>query len=115
MSITRMTWLKWKPDDPDQLYHDWEKVEKFFIRFAKKYSVCVSKALGGSLGWIHKDMDEASETINQELIDIIMTTEKFKIPEPIKTKLGFHIIMICDSQIHIPQEENQGRRKALYF
>ena len=25
-------------DDPDKSFHDWEKMEKFFIRLAKKYS-----------------------------------------------------------------------------
>ena len=102
-------------DDPDKPYHDWEKVEKFFTRFAKKYSVCVSKALGGSLGWVHKDIHTASETMNQELIDIIMKTDKFKIPKPIKTKLGFHIIMICESQIHIPTEKAKEEEKPFYF
>ncbi len=90
-------------DDPDKAYHDWEKVEKFFIRLAKKYSICMSKALGGSLGWVYQGMDIAPQSFNQELLDIIMKTEKFKIPAPIKTKLGFHIIMICESQIHSPR------------
>ena len=30
--------LKWTI--PDKPFHDWEKVEKFFIRLAKKYSAC---------------------------------------------------------------------------
>ena len=63
----------------------------------------MSKALGGSLGWVYQGMDIAPQSFNQELLDIIMKTEKFKIPEPIKTKLGFHIIMICESQIHTPR------------
>ena len=92
-------------DDPDKPYHDWEKMEKFFIRLAKKYSVCMSKALGGSIGWIYKDMEIAPEIMDQELVDIMMKMEKFKLLEPIKTKLGFHIIMICESQIHVPREK----------
>ena len=92
-------------EDPDKAYHDWEKVEKFFIRLAKKYSICVSKALGGSLGWVYQEMEIASQTMNQELIDIIMKTEKFKLPEPVQTKLGFHIIMVCENQVHAPREK----------
>jgi hypothetical protein len=101
-------------DDPDKPYHDWEKMEKFFTRLAKKYSVCMSKALGGSLGWVYEGM-ETTATIDQELIDIVMRTEKFKIPEPIKTKLGFPIIMVCESQIHAPKEKPKEEEKPFYF
>jgi len=102
-------------DDPDKPFHDWEKVEKFFSRLAKKYSACMSKTLGGSLGWIYQGMEIASQTINQELVDRIMKSEKFKIPEPIKTKLGFHIIMICESQIHTPREKVVVEEKPPLF
>jgi hypothetical protein len=104
-------------DDPDKPYQDWEKMEKFFTRFAKKYSVCVSKALGGSLGWVYEGMDPTPETMNQELINAIMEAEKFKISEPIKTKLGFHIIMVGESQVHIPKEKEKEKEeeKPFYF
>ena len=92
-------------DDPDKSYHDWDKMEKFFIRLAKKYSICMSKALGGSLGWIYKEMEITPQTMDQELLDIMMKIEKFKLLEPIKTKLGFHIVMICESQIHVPRDK----------
>jgi hypothetical protein len=102
-------------DDPDKAYHDWEKVEKFFARLAKKYSICLSKALGGSLGWVYGEMDLASQTLNRELIDTIMETEKFKLPEPIQTKLGFHIIMVCESQVHVPREKGPVEEKPPLF
>ncbi len=92
-------------DDPDKPFHDWEKMEKIFTRLAKKYSACVSKALGGSLGWIYQGMEIAPHTMNQELIDCIMKSEKFKLEEPLKTKLGFHIVMVCESQVHTPREK----------
>ena len=92
-------------DDPDKPFHDWEKTEKFFIRLAKKYSACISKNLGGSLGWIYQGMDIAPHTMDQELIDNILKAEKFKIQEPIKSKLGVHIVMVCESQIHTPREK----------
>lgn len=102
-------------DDPDKSFHDWEKVEKFFARLAKKYSACMSKTLGGSLGWIYQGMEIAPQTLNQELVDSIMKSEKFKIPEPIKTKLGFNIIMICESQIHTPREKVVVEEKPPLF
>ena len=92
-------------DDPDKQYHDWEKMEKFFTRLAKKYSVCISKNLGGSLGWVYQGMDIPPQTMDHDLIDNILKAEKFKIQEPIKTKLGFHIVMVCESQIHTPREK----------
>ena len=92
-------------DDPDKSFHDWEKMEKFFIRLAKKYSACMSKNLGGSLGWIYQGMEITPQTIDQELINSVLKSEKFKIQEPIKTKLGFHIIIVCESQIHTPREK----------
>jgi hypothetical protein len=100
-------------DDPDKPYHDWEKLEKFFTRLAKKYSACSSKALGGSVGWIYEGVETA--TMDEELIETILQTEKFKIPEPIKSKLGFHIIMVCESQIHTPKEKPKEEEKPFYF
>jgi hypothetical protein len=92
-------------EDPDKSFHDWKKMEKFFIRLAKKYSACMSKNLGGSLGWIYQGMEITPQTIDQELINSVLKSEKFKIQEPIKTKLGFHIIIVCESQIHTPREK----------
>ena len=92
-------------DDPDKPFHDWEKIEKFFIRLAKKYSACMSKNLGGSLGWIYQGMEITPQTMDQELINSVIKSEKFKIQEPIRTNLGFHIIIVCESQIHTPREK----------
>ncbi|SVD93415.1 uncharacterized protein METZ01_LOCUS446269, partial [marine metagenome] len=36
-------------EDPDKPFHDREKVEKYFSRIAKKYSVCATRVLGGDL------------------------------------------------------------------
>ena len=96
---------KTEMDDPDKSFHDWEKVEKFFIRLAKKYSICQSKKLGGDLGWVYSDMTLPEQIITSELVDKIMKLEKFIIPDPIKSNLGFHILMICESQVHTPKEK----------
>ena len=102
-------------DDPDKPFHDWEKIEKFFIRLAKKYSACISKNLGGSLGWVYQGMEITPQTMNQELINSVFQSEKFKIQEPIKTNLGFHIIIVCESQIHTPREKIIVQEKPPLF
>ncbi len=86
-------------DDPDKEFEDRTKVENFFARVAKKYSTCPSKGLGGELGWISKNMETQDDRIDQQLIDAVMETEKFVIPEPVKTTLGVHIILNCESRI----------------
>ena len=50
-------------------------------------------------------MEITPQTIDQELINSVLKSEKFKIQEPIKSKLGFHIVMVCESQIHTPREK----------
>ena len=106
---------KTEMDDPDKSFHDWEKVEKFFIRLAKKYSICQSKKLGGDLGWIYSDMTLPEQIITSELVDKIMKLEKFIIPDPIKSNLGFHILMICESRIHTPKEKPPEKESRPLF
>ena len=106
---------KTEMDDPDKSFHDWEKVEKFFIRLAKKYSICQSKKLGGDLGWVYRDMTLPEQIITSELVDEIMKLEKFIIPDPIKSNLGFHILMICESQVHTPKEKPPEKESRPLF
>ena len=91
-------------DDPDKEFHDREKVEKFFAKLAKKYSNCATKGLGGELGWIYPGMKVTDALLTQELIDVIMATEKYTLPDPIRTKLGIHLILVCESQYFVPRE-----------
>ena len=90
-------------DDPDQEFHDREKVEKFFAKLAKKYSNCSSKGLGGDLGWIYKEIKITGTLLTQDLVDTIMKTENYILPEPIKTELGIHLILVCESKIYVPK------------
>ncbi|MDP6334775.1 MAG: peptidylprolyl isomerase [Nitrospinaceae bacterium] len=85
-------------EDPDKAFHDREKVENYFIRVAKKYSICSSRALGGDIDWIYRGMNVEEELITQELIDTITKTEKHVIPKPIKSRLGYHIILVCEDR-----------------
>lgn len=94
-------------DDPDKELHDREKVEKLFARLAKKYSQCAGRRLGGDLGWLFEGMKVPEELITQDLLDIILKTEKFSIPEPIRTQLGIHLILVCESRLHIKKEKKE--------
>ena len=104
-------------DDPDKPFHDQAKLENYFIRIAKKYSTCSSKVLGGDLDWVYKGMSiktearfgtlemKNEEKVTSELIDAITQSEKHVIPEPIKTKLGYHIILLCEKRDKVEQEK----------
>jgi len=99
-------------DDPDKEYHDREKVEKFFATLAKKYSNCSTKGLGGDLGWIYKEIKITGTLLTENLVDTILKTESYTIPEPVKTELGIHLLLICESQIHVPKiKEDSGGDK----
>ena len=95
-------------EDPDKLFHDREKIEKYFIRIAKKYSVCSTRALGGDLDWVYKGMNAPEELLTVELINKIVGTDKHVIPEPFKTRLGYHIILVCDSRDRIEKEKTKA-------
>ena len=109
--------------DPDKPFHDQRKVENYFIRIAKKYSTCSSKALGGDLDWVYKGMSIKTaarfgalemtneEKVTSELIDAITQSEKYVIPEPIKTKLGYHIILLCENRDKVEKEKPQAPLK----
>jgi len=92
-------------EDPDKPFHDQEKVENYFSRIAKKYSICATRAIGGDLDWIYKGMNIHEQVITMELIGVIIQTEKHAIPEPIKTKLGYHIILVCENRDRIEKEK----------
>ena len=92
-------------NDPDKVFHDQEKLENYFIRIAKKYSTCQTRALGGDLGWICKRMNAQEEMITPELIDAITQSEKHIIPVPIKTKLGCHVILLCENRDRVEKEK----------
>ena len=110
-------------DDPDKPFHDQEKLENYFTRIAKKYSMCSTKVLGGDLGWVCKGMNIKTESkfgalemkneekITSELIDAITKSEKYVIPEPIKTKLGYHIILSCENRDRVEKEKPQAPLK----
>ncbi|KMP12308.1 hypothetical protein UR09_01515 [Candidatus Nitromaritima sp. SCGC AAA799-A02] len=92
-------------EDPDKFFHDREKVENYFARIAKKYSICSSKGLGGDLDWVYAGMNLEEGIMTQDLLDAILKTEKHVIPEPIKTRLGYHLILVCENRDRVEEEK----------
>ena len=93
-------------DDPDKPFHDQSKVENFFIRIAKKYSTCSTRALGGDLGWVYKGM-KGQELVNSELIAEITKSKKHVLPPPVTTRLGYHIILSCENRDRVEKEKTK--------
>lgn len=100
-------------DNPDKEFDDREKVEAFFARLAKKYSACPSRPMGGELGWISPGMAQ-QENIPKELIEAVMKSRKFAIPEPVVTPLGFHVILVCESRVCKKAVEQEARLDPRY-
>lgn len=101
-------------DDPDKEFQDRTKIEKFFARLARKYSVCPSKAVGGDLEWIYPKMPEMEGLLTKDLRDAILNCEKFVIPEPIQSKFGYHIVLVCETQICKKIVEEQEKLDPRY-
>ncbi|MFQ5482468.1 MAG: peptidylprolyl isomerase [Nitrospinaceae bacterium] len=93
-------------DNPDKVYQDYDKTEKFFKRLAKKFSTCPSRQVGGDLDWIYTGMP-TPETLTPDVIDAILKTEKMSLPEPVKSKLGHHVILVCDTKISKRKAESK--------
>ncbi len=101
-------------DDPDKEFQDREKVEKFFARLARKYSTCSTKLVGGDLEWIYPKMPEMKGLLTNDLRDEILKCEKFVIPEPVKTPFGYHIVLVCETQICKKIVEEQEKLDPRY-
>ncbi|MGP0566625.1 peptidylprolyl isomerase [Nitrospina sp. 32_T5] len=86
-------------NDPDKEFIDRDKVEKFFAKFSKKYSTCRTRRIGGDLDWVYPNMDVSEDIMTPDFRDAILKCEKFVIPEPIRSKLGYHIVLVCESRI----------------
>ena len=45
------------------------------------------------------------EIVTSELIDEITQLEKYVLPESFKTKLGYHIILLCENRDKVQKEK----------
>lgn len=104
-------------EDPDKIFEDYDKTERFFKRLARKYSLCPSRLVGGDLDWIYRGMP-VPETISPEVLEAIMKAERMTIPPPVQSHLGHHILLVCETRVskRAPQEkkdEMDPRLKAM--
>ncbi len=98
-------------NDPDKLFHDREKLENYFSRIAKKYSICSTRKLGGNMGWIYEGMKVQEEIITKDLVNTVLNTEKHIISEPIQTRLGYHLILVCEQRDQVKEEKSSAPLK----
>ena len=84
------------------------KIKSEFSKLAKSYSIGPSKENGGNLGWFRsgqmvKEFDEAVLKLK------IGTITK----KPVKTKFGYHIIMLNDIRNSQPKKINDIKQKII--
>ena len=84
------------------------KEKSEFSKLAKKYSIGPSRNNGGNLGWFGpgqmvKEFEQATFKLEKGMI----TTK------PVKTKFGYHIIMLNDIRISKPRKLNEVRQKIV--
>ncbi len=93
-------------NNPDKVFHDREKLENYFSRIAKKYSICSTRKLGGSMGWIYEGMKIQEEIMTKDLVSTVLNTEKYIISKPIRTRLGYHLILVCEQRDQVKEEKS---------
>ena len=84
------------------------KVKSEFSKFAKKYSIGPSKNNGGNLGWFGpgqmvKEFEQATFKLKKGMI----TTK------PVKTKFGYHVIILNDVRVSKPKQLNEVKQKII--
>ncbi|MBR6163603.1 peptidyl-prolyl cis-trans isomerase [bacterium] len=62
-----------------------------FEELAKELSLCPTKIVGGSLGWVSKD-----GRMDKTFTDAAFKMKKGEISEPVQTPYGWHIIRLDD-------------------
>jgi hypothetical protein len=93
-------------NNPDKVFHDREKLENYFSRIAKKYSICSTRKLGGSMGWIYEGMKIQEEIMTKDLVSTVLNTKKYIISEPTRTRLGYHLILVCEQRDQVKEEKS---------
>ncbi len=84
------------------------KIKSEFSKLAKSYSIGPSKKNGGNLGWFR------SGQMLKEFEEAVLKLKKGKITKkPIKTKFGYHIIMLNDIRNSQPKKINDIKQQIV--
>ena len=84
------------------------KTKSEFSKLAKSYSIGPSKENGGNLGWFR------SGQMVKKFEDAVMQLKKGTITkEPVKTKFGYHIIMLNDVRNSKPKEMEEIKQRII--
>ena len=84
------------------------KVKAEFSKLAKSYSIGPSKENGGNLGWFR------SGQMVKKFEDAVLKLEKGTITKkPVKTKFGYHVIMLNDIRNSQPKKINDIRQQIV--
>ena len=84
------------------------KIKSEFSKLAKSYSIGPSKKNGGNLGWFR------SGQMVEEFEEAVLKLKKGKITKkPVKTKFGYHIIMLNDIRNSQPKKINDIKEQIV--
>ncbi len=84
------------------------KIKSEFSKLAKSYSIGPSKKNGGNLGWFR------SSQMVKEFEEALLKLKKGNITKkPIKTKFGYHIIMLNDIRVSQPKKINDIKQQIV--
>ena len=84
------------------------KIKSEFSKLAKSYSIGPSKKNGGNLGWFR------SGQMVKEFEEAVLKLKKGKITKkPVKTKFGYHIIMLNDIRVSQPKKINDIKQQIV--
>ncbi len=96
--------------DEDEALQIIEKlnIKSEFSKIAKSYSIGPSKKNGGNLGWFR------SGQMVKEFEEAVLKLKKGKITKkPVKTKFGYHIIMLNDIRDSQPKKINDIKQQIV--
>ena len=84
------------------------KIKSEFSKLAKSYSIGPSKKNGGNLGWFRTGQ------MVKEFEEAVLKLKKGKITKkPVKTKFGYHIIMLNDIRKSQPKKINEIKEQIV--
>ena len=84
------------------------KIKSEFSKLAKSYSIGPSKQNGGNLGWFR------SGQMVKEFEEAVLKLKKGTITKkPVKTKFGYHVIMLNDIRNSQPKKINDIKQKIV--